>query len=260
MLSANQSSYKLIVSYDGTRYFGWQKAKHLPTIQGEIEKACSLILQEEVTSEAASRTDRGVHARGQVVQMICTKEINPGKLVRALNSKLPSDIRILVAEKTDPNFHVTLDSIAKTYYYHIDLGAARDPFSAKFSWHYPYKMDFEIMRTAALELVGERNFSAFTTMKTTNDLRRLDRIKVVQMAPHFLRIEITGNRFLYKMARTIAGTLAGIGAGKMDLGALPSLFVTGARSLAGVTAPAHGLTLQKIYYSKENLSRDIIVG
>ncbi len=259
VLFEHQVSYQLIISYDGTRYFGWQKAKNLPTIQGEIEKACRLILQEEVTSEAASRTDRGVHARGQVVQLICRKEMNPGTLVKALNSKLPSDIRILSGEKTDSNFHVTLDSVAKTYYYHLDLGAAQDPFSAKFSWHYPYKMDLGIMQTAALEMEGERNFSAFTTLKTSDGLRRLDRIEVVQLAPHFLRIEITGNRFLYKMARTIAGTLAGIGAGKMDLGIVPSLFVTGARPLAGVTAPAHGLTLQRIYYSKENLSRDIIV-
>ncbi len=251
-------SYKLIVAYDGTRYFGWQKTKTGPTIQGEIEKACGQILQGDVLSEAASRTDRGVHARGQVVQILCAKEMAPRKLIGALNSKLPPDIRVLEAEQTDPDFHVTLDSLAKTYSYHINLGAGRDPFLSKFAWHYLYAIDLEKMRAAAHEIVGKRNFAAFTTLKTTDGMRHLYKIKIDQVAPNCLRIDLTGDRFLYKMARTIAGTLADIGSGKMDAGVLLDLFTTGTRPLAGVTAPAHGLTLQRIYYSKEKLWADII--
>jgi tRNA pseudouridine38-40 synthase len=202
-----------------------------------------------VQSEAASRTDRGVHAKGQVVQIFCSKEMPEVRLLKALNGKLPFDIRVLAVEKTDPNFHVTLDSFAKTYYYHLDLGAGQNPFHRRFSWHYPYQIDLEKMRMSAMEIVGERNFSAFTTLKTKDGVRHLHAIKLVQLEPHFVRIEMTGDRFLYKMARTIAGTLSGIGAGKMDPRIIPQLFRDGTRPLAGVTAPAHGLTLQCIHYN-----------
>lgn len=239
------------MAYDGTRYFGWQRAKNHPTIQEELERAAKLILQEDVLTEAASRTDRGVHAKGQVVQLVTSKEIAPTKLVYALNGRLPSDIRVLAAEQTDREFHVTLDSLYKTYSYHIDTGAGRDPFLSRFAWHYPYKLDLEKMRRATLEMVGERDFSAFTTLKPTDGIRALYGIDIVELAPHHVRIDITGERFLYKMARTVAGTLADIGSGKLDLAILPQLFNLGARALAGVTAPAHGLTLQHIYYNRE---------
>ncbi len=255
-------SYKLIVAYNGTGYFGWQKTKNHPTIQDEIEKAYGQIFQGDVQTEAASRTDKGVHARGQVVQLVCAQEIVPRKLAKklvgALNSKLPSDIRILAAEQTDPDFHVTLDSLAKTYSYYLNLGISSDPFLRLFAWHYFYDLDLEKMRAAAKEMVGLRNFAAFTTLKTTNGIRHLYKIDIVQVEANCIRIDMTGDRFLYKMARTIAGTLADIGSGKMDISCLVDLFSNGVRPLAGVTAPAHGLTLQCIYYSKEKLESDIL--
>jgi len=246
--------YKLTVAYDGTRYFGWQKTKNHPTIQGEIERASRAIFQEEIVSEAASRTDRGVHARGQLVQITTSKEMAPERVLFALNAHLPPDIRVREVEKMGPSFHVTLDAIEKTYFYHVDLGAGRNPFVQHYAWHYPQRVDLETMRQAASAIVGERDFSAFTTLKNiVSGKRAVSRIEVVLLEPALLRIEITGPRFLYKMARTIAGTLIDIGAGKIGLQDLPRLFSKGVRALAGVTAPAHGLTLQHI------ASRDTIL-
>ena len=209
-------------------------------------------------SEAASRTDRGVHAKGQVVQILTAKEIVPKKLLRALNATLPSDIRVQEVEQTDSSFHVTLDCLAKTYVYHIDLGAGKNPFFSKFAWHYPYAIDFPKMQKAASALIGERDFSAFSTGKTADGMRHVYDIQLSFLESHVLRFVITGKSFLYKMARTIVGTLADLGSSKLDLSILPKLFTTGTRALCGATAPAHGLILQAVYYSKEKLCRDIL--
>jgi tRNA pseudouridine38-40 synthase len=184
-----------------------------------------------------------------VVQIVCSKEMQGDKLRLGLNAKLPPDIRVLAVERVDSEFHPTLHSYAKTYWYYIDTGPGQNPFYRRFAWHYPYAIDLEKMRLAANKMVGERDFSAFTTLKTKEETTRtLESLEVVQLEPHLLRIELTGNRFLYKMARTIAGTLADIGSGKVDGEVLDTLFQGAGRSAAGVTAPAHGLTLQKIHY------------
>lgn len=247
------SSYKLIIAYEGTRYYGWQNNKNHPTIQGEIQKACRALFQEEISVEAASRTDRGVHAKGQVVQIVTTRELPEFKILGGLNAHLPFDIRVLHVEQTDPAFHVTLDSVGKTYLYHIDTGPGRNPFHQKFSWHYPYPLNLELMRKAAQEMVGERFFAGFTTKQTDGCIRRLDHMLVHEREPYFIQIEMRGDRFLYNMARTLAGTLAAIGAGKLDPAVLPLLFLEGKRALAGMTAPAAGLTLQSVHYPKNLL-------
>jgi tRNA pseudouridine38-40 synthase len=224
----------LTVSYLGTSYFGWQKTKSGPSIQEEIEKACSRILQETVTCEAASRTDRGVHARGQIIQFYTSKEIVPERLQRGLNAVLPPDIRVLNAEPLE--FHPTLDALRKTYHYDLCLGPTQDPFYRHLSWHYPYKIDETAMQQAANALIGTRDFSAFTTKSQKNPVCTLFNIELIPLGKERLRIALTGNRFLYKMARIIAGTLANIGSGKITEQAI------------GVTAPSHGLTLYKVYY------------
>ncbi len=231
----------MLVSYLGTNYFGWQKTKSGPSIQEEIEVACSRILQEKVFCEAASRTDRGVHAKGQIVQFYTAKKILLERLRRGLNAVLPPDIRVLETEYVE--FHPTLDALSKTYHYDLCLGVVQDPFYRHLSWHYPYPIDELAMRQTIDKLIGTRDFTAFTTERKKNPICTLSNIELIPLGKQRLRIALSGDRFLYKMARTIAGTLANIGSGKLaPLGEIAD------RTKAGVTAPSHGLTLYKVYY------------
>jgi len=208
-------AFALTISYLGTHYFGWQKTESGPSIQGELEKALKRILQEEVICEAASRTDRGVHAAGQVVQFTTTKDF-PG--AHALNGVLPKDIRVLEAKEVSLSFHPTLAAHSKTYHYNLDLGPVQDPFRRHISWHFPYFKGFADPQ----ELLGTRDFSTFTTEPAKNPICTLYEITC---SPE--QIIISGDRFLYKMVRRLVGHLVG---------------------RPGLTAPAHGLTLYKVHY------------
>jgi len=239
-----RKSIKLTVAYLGTQYFGWQKTRSGPSIQEELEIACSQICQEKIICEAASRTDRGVHAKGQIVQFYTSKELSPEQIQKVLNALLPVDIRVIQAEYQ--NFHPTLDATAKTYYYDLCTHAIQDPFQRHVSWHYPFQINFAKMSEATFELIGSRDFSAFTTNQSKNPICNLFKIELFMLDRERIRIAMTADRFLYKMARTIAGTLANIGSGKLVLKTHKTC-----RSETGVTAPAHGLTLAMVYYQTE---------
>ena len=165
--------------------------------------------------------------------------MEPLKLQRALNATLPADIRILECEYLD--FHPTLDAKSKTYHYDLCLTPVQDPFHRHLSWHYPYSIDLSLMEKAAFDLIGTRDYSAFTTESRKNPICTLSKIDLIPLEQGRLRIAFTGDRFLYKMARTLAGTLANIGSGKITLSFTE-------RAKTGVTAPSHGLTLYKVYY------------
>jgi tRNA pseudouridine38-40 synthase len=182
-----------------------------------------------------------VHARAQIVQFYTSKDLAPERLRRGLNGVLPQDIRVIDVEYK--KFHPTLDALYKTYHYDLCHSVVQDPFYRHLSWHYPYKIELSAMRQAAKELIGTRSFAAFTTEQKKNPICTLSQIDLIPLGDERLRIALTGERFLYKMARTLAGTLANIGSGK--LASLPEI---AERSKTGVTAPPHGLTLHKVYY------------
>lgn len=241
-------SYALIVSYDGTPFFGWQKTSAGPSIQEALETACAKILQQPIQCEAASRTDRGVHAEGQVVQFHTAKAMPPQKLLFALNGNLPKEIRVKKVFETKPSFHATLDASSKTYRYHLCLSPAQLPFHRRFSWHYRYPIDLKRMEQAALELLGSHDFSAFTTESTEDSRRTLYSVKLTPLPEQRLQIEMRGDRFLYKMARTLVGTLAQIGSGKLAADIILHLLLSKKREEAGLTAPPHGLFLFEVQY------------
>ncbi|HEY4254836.1 MAG TPA: tRNA pseudouridine(38-40) synthase TruA [Chlamydiales bacterium] len=241
-------NYKLLIAYDGTRYFGWQKTRSGPSIQEELEQAATTVLQKITSCEAASRTDRGVHARGQVVQVISPTERAPERLLAGMNANLPLDIRVVEASIVDETFHPTLNATSKTYTYHLCLSLAQNPFHRRFSWHYPHEIDLDALRQAAKLLAGTHDFSPFSTEPKPDSVRTLLNIDFSFPEKERLCITLTADRFLYKMARTLAGTLAYIGSGKLSPDIPEKLFSSLDRTLAGITAPPHGLCLDKVHY------------
>lgn len=232
--------YKAIIAYDGTRYFGWQKTVTGPSIQEELEKAIRQITGELSTPEAASRTDRGVHAEGQVIQFALPKQIEPQRLLRGLNAVLPSDIRVL--ELVPHQFHPTLDAVGKEYRYRICQEAVQDPTLRLYSWHIPHGLDKDKMELAAKDLIGTHDFSAFANEGEKNPICTLESIEFDGI------FRIRGDRFLYKMVRNLVGTLVYVGSGKLAEGSIPMILASKDRKKAGITAPAHGLYLHQVFY------------
>jgi len=245
-----------MVAYDGTHYLGWQKTSMGPSIEESLEIAINQILQHPITLQAASRTDAGVHASGQVVNFFTEKPIkNLRQFQVGLNALLPSDITVMDVEIANENFHPTLDCIAKEYHYFICTGVGQLPFHRHFSWHYPYPLDVDSMREAARLLLGEHDFSAFCNEKKNSDyehcVRCLYGIDILELPENRLQFKVKGNNFLYRMVRNLVGTLAYVGRGKIDKDAIPSILASKARPEAGITAPAHGLRLQHVFYHQD---------
>ncbi len=255
-LSAAVVNYRLKIAYDGTDYFGWQATQHGPSIQQTLNTTLSHLLQQTIQCEAASRTDRGVHARGQIVQFFTSNHFDPHRLLRALNGNLPPAIRILEITIVPNTFHPTLQATAKHYSYQICNGITQLPFYQRQSWHYPYPIEIKALHHVAQSLVGTHDFQAFTNQPQPDSTRTIFNISITPLEHNRLRIDIIGDRFLYKMARTIAGTLANIGSGKLPQDIIEELFQNKNRSHAGITAPAKGLTLEQVFYpANESLKR-----
>lgn len=233
--------YKAVIAYDGTRYFGWQKTKTGPSIQEELEKAVWQITGETALFEAASRTDRGVHARGQVVQFALGKEKPQDKLLLGLNAVLPNDIRVIELESKV--FHPTLDADGKEYHYRICTESAQNPTMRLYSWHFPHFLDLEAIQKAISHLLGTHDFSALANEEKNDPVCTLSSIEFDGK-----EFRIKGNRFLYKMVRNLVGLLVYVGMGKIEVGRVPHILKSKDRKLAGVTAPAHGLYLHQVFY------------
>jgi tRNA pseudouridine38-40 synthase len=247
---------KMILCYEGTRYLGWQKTSSGPSIEEMLEKTLIKLLQSDVTLEAASRTDAGVHAIGQVV---CFKLKDPHitleKLHKSINALLPHDIKVKHIENVKMDFHPTLHNEGKLYHYMICTNSIQTPFLSSISWHYPHVLDIERMKEGASHLIGYHDFSSFCNDRasfTRDPFCRLDSIDIDTIEDGLLRIAVKGERFLYKMVRNIAGTLAYIGAGKISAQDMKKIISLGKRHNAGVTAPAHGLFLKEVYYPKNS--------
>jgi tRNA pseudouridine38-40 synthase len=264
---------KLTVAYDGTAYAGWQRQARKATIQQVLEEALASIVHERVTITAAGRTDAGVHAAGQVASFTTARAIRPANLVRALNTRLPADIRVCTAEEMAAGFDARRQAVSKTYRYAIWNGGEPGPFFHHVVWHVPFALDAEKMQAAARLLEGEHDFAAFqgrrSRVKTT--VRRILKSEIVEVdlddgqpvpmvsaapppgcAGRLLRYEVTGTGFLRHMVRAIAGTLVEIGRGRRPVEAIKTTIASRDRRRAGMNAPPHGLMLWKVYYKVES--------
>ncbi|MDX8431328.1 MAG: tRNA pseudouridine(38-40) synthase TruA [Candidatus Algichlamydia australiensis] len=241
---------KMIIAYDGAPFFGWQKVAGRPSVEETLERILKVVLQERVTLQAASRTDRGVHARGQVVNFFTEKPIDPFRLKGSLNSLLPAEIRVLDIEIARSGFHPTTDACGKEYRYQVDIGSLQLPFDTAYAFHFPYPIDLKLMQAAIPLIIGKRDFAAFTNAKEIREdtVRELEEILIEQITPQKLLFKIRGKSFLYKMVRNLVGTLLYVGTGKISLDELPQIIASKERKSLGITAPAHGLFLEKVVY------------
>lgn len=242
-------TYKLTISYDGSRYQGWQRqATTDNTIQFVLEWSIGKLVGYRVHVDGSGRTDAGVHARGQVASVRLSKLYDVKELKESLNRYLPEDIRVMKAELVRNSFHARKSARGKKYEYYIDCREKPDVFSRRYCYHYPEKLDIEAMREAAEYLVGVRNYISFTDDKDCKDsVRRITNIRIVSTGEK-VRITYYGTGFLYHMVRILTGTLLEVGTGRRKPDMIPVIIAAEDRSSAGFLAPARGLFLRKVYY------------
>ena len=241
---------KLTLSYDGTRFVGWQRQTEGESIQGLLEEALARFDGAPVTAHGAGRTDAGVHALGQVASAVVQTTQDTGALLRGLNAALPEDIRVVAVEDAAPDFHARFSARAKTYRYVIRNTPVASPFERAFSWHLPELIDLDAMRKAAAALVGTHDFAAFRSVggDVETTVRSMTRSTLACDSERIVTYEIAGNGFLRHMVRAIAGTLVEIGRGWRDASSVEALLAGGQRADAGATAPPHGLFLVRVDY------------
>lgn len=240
---------RLIIAFDGTAYHGWQTQKNAPTLQGSLSKAITHITGEHVTLTGSGRTDAGTHARALAANFFTESRITPEQFLRALNGILPRDIRVLSARQMPADFHSRRHAISKVYRYQVYLGPILMPHMMREFFHFPYSIDIRKMEKAAHLFVGEHDFASFAKANTApeNTIRRILRCDLKKHG-HRLLITVEGNGFLHHMVRNMAGTLLEVGRGSFSLKNFRELFAKRDRTLAGFTAPAHGLVLLKVQY------------
>ncbi len=240
---------RLDLCYDGTRYNGWQRqTTHDNTIQGKLETALSRILGEPIEISASGRTDTGVHARGQVANFHTESAMECGELLAQLRRYLPEDIGIYSCREVSPRFHARLNALEKTYQYRLWNSDAPCVFERRFVAEFPEKLDLAAMETAARQLLGTHDFSAFCANRKMkkSTVRTIKAIDIERVGAE-LRFTVTGNGFLHNMVRILVGTLIEVGRGERSADSIAELF--GAkREQAGFLAPGKGLCLMEVRY------------
>ena len=244
----------LRVAYDGTDYCGWQLQPGVPTIEGVLNEKLSELLGEEITVTGASRTDSGVHSLGNVAVFDTNTRIPAEKISYALNQRLPDDIVIQGSEEVTPDFHPRHCDSRKTYEYRILNREFPLPTERRDSYFTYRRLDVEAMKRAAEFIVGTHDFASFCSAHAqTETTVRTVYACTVEKTGDMICIRVTGAGFLYNMVRIIAGTLLEIGCGARQPDDMKAIIEACDRSAAGPTAPAHGLTMQKIEFEGDTL-------
>ncbi len=248
--------FKLIIAYDGTNYAGWQVQKSGVGVQQRVEEALAKLFPGVGRIHSSSRTDTGVHALGMVahVEIPCAQFKMPvAKLALALNAHLPEDIRVQSARRCAAEFHARFHASGKQYRYFLWNHPSMNPLLRQQAWQVPRKLDLATMRSASRLFPGTHDFKSFAatrnyeTDSTVRTLRRCD----IKRSGSLLTFIIEGDGFLYKMCRGIVGTLVQVGQGKIAAADIKRILETRDRRVAGMTAPAHGLVLWRVFYRKK---------
>jgi tRNA pseudouridine38-40 synthase len=243
---------RLLLEYDGTRYHGWQRQADAATIQQTLEGALERLTGEKVALIGSGRTDAGVHALGQVANFRLKSTIPLKAFHDGLNSMLPKDIAVLSATEAPPEFHARKSALHKTYEYCILNRGDRSPLHHHYAWWIAQQLDFEGLAAAAAFLPGEHDFTAFRASGSDNKnpVRQVLAAAWRDGPGDWLSFTITATGFLRGMVRSLVGTMVEVGRGKAPATKLAELLGSGARHLAGPTAPAQGLYLVEVFYEK----------
>lgn len=244
---------RLLLSYDGTDFSGWQVQPNMATIQGTLALAVGRITGENVLPQGSGRTDAGVHALGQVATFTTRSCVPVANFVKALNDILPTSIRVLEATEAAMEFHARKSARAKTYRYRIHRSAICPPALARYVWHYPYPLDEGAMQEAAKFILGEHDFTSFAAVdpekgvEETSNVRRVFTSSWHREGDEFDYV-IEGSGFLHHMVRNLIGTFVLVGKGTLKAEDLTRILAAKNRSAAGATGPASGLWLVRVNY------------
>lgn len=243
---------RLDLAYDGTDYVGWQRQENGVSVQQVVEEALQTFCQpgeSRLSVMGASRTDAGVHASGQVASARVPFTAPPEAVLRALNIRLPQDIRVLSVAEAASSFHARFDARSKQYRYRILTAPVLSPFVRRYVWHLPYPADVDAMRTAAEALVGRHDFASFQARGATtlDSIRTIERVEVERRGDE-IHVVAEGTGFVRHMVRIMVGSLVEVAAGRRPSRWLAEALAARDREAAGPTAPAAGLTLEHVRY------------
>ena len=242
--------YVLKIAYKGTNYCGWQVQPNKPTVQATVQDACERTFGTAVSITGCSRTDSGVHAR-EFVALVSAESlpsIPPSSLPLAINTFLPSDVAVTSAEKASEGFHPRYDAKGKEYIYRIHNSRIRNPFSAETAWHFSKHIDVEEANRLCAKFVGKKDFNAFMAAgsKITDTVREIKYFTAHREGDDII-FTVAADGFLYNMVRIMVGTVAEAASGTKFM-EIEKIIESRNRSNAGITAPAEGLTLNKVFY------------
>ena len=243
-------NYRLTLCYDGTRWKGWQKQGNTDhTIQGKLETLLSRLLDQPIEVAASGRTDAGTHAKRQVVSFRAKTELSTQEILDGLRRYLPADIGAVSLEQVEPRFHARFSCTGKTYTYRIWNSEIPNVLERSYLYPLPEPLDVAAMERAAADLVGTHDFRSFCGLKRfkKSTVRTITDIIITQHSSE-VRLEFTGNGFLMRMVRILAGTLVEVGLGQRAADAMPAVLAAQDRAAAGPALPAQGLALVRVEY------------
>jgi tRNA pseudouridine38-40 synthase len=242
---------KLIVSYDGSHFAGWQSQKHGNTVQDHLERAFRQVTGAQTRVHGAGRTDAGVHALAQCAHAdVATDPLPPARWVAALNARLPPELRVLRCQRASQDFHARFSAIGKIYQYRIWCGPILPPLQYRRVWHRHRSLDLEVIKAAAAKLVGRHDFAAFAANRgrlEPDTIRNIRSISVSRTGS-LVKLDFDGDGFLYKMVRLMVGALTDCASGRLKLSDLASRIERSRDFGTRFAAPAEGLYLVRVRY------------
>jgi tRNA pseudouridine38-40 synthase len=247
---------KVILSYDGADFSGWQVQPDKATVQGALASAIGRITGEKVRPQGSGRTDAGVHALAQVMTFVTESSVPTENFLKALNDILPASVRVLQVSEAPADFHARHSAEAKTYRYRIYRESICPPFLARYVWHYPYPLDEEAMARAASFVVGEHDFTSFAAVdpERGREDEPASNVRTIffcswERTGEELIYTVRGSGFLHHMVRNLVGTFVLVGRGTLPPDDVTRILEARKRSAAGATAPASGLYLVNVEYA-----------